>query len=72
MKQAFSIFVFFLLFAGTILAQAPPPPPSNPSNDGNGPVTGGSAPIGGGIEILLLLGAAYGVKKAYKAKTSNI
>ncbi len=40
-----------------LLAQGPPPPPGDPTSGGVGPV-GGPAPIGGGIAILLSLGAA--------------
>ncbi len=50
-------------------AQTPPEP--NGGNDpggGNNPV-GGGAPIAGGIGILLVLGAAYGIKKVYCHKT---
>ena len=36
----------------------------DPSRDGPGP-GGGGAPIGGGLFILLGLGAAYGGKKVY-------
>lgn len=47
-----------------LLAQGPPPPPGDPGLEG--PPVGGSAPIGGGIAILLSLGAAYGGRKVYK------
>jgi hypothetical protein len=43
----------------------PPNPPSDPSSGGN-EVVGGDAPVGGGLEILLLMGLAYGSKKTYK------
>ena len=41
----------------------PPDPPSSHGATGNQP--GGGAPIGGGLFILLGLGAAYGGKKWY-------
>lgn len=44
------------------LGAAPPPP--NPANTGN--ASGGGAPIGGGLFILLGLGAAYAGKKIYQ------
>lgn len=60
--------LFTLLIAGTILLHAqqgaPPPPPPNPAGGGNGPV-GGSAPVGEGLILLLLMGATYGGKKLY-------
>ena len=38
-----------------------------PGNHGlNGDVPGGGAPIGGGLGILMLLGAAYGGKRMMK------
>jgi hypothetical protein len=49
-----------------LMAQGgPPPPPSGghaqPGNSSNG----GGAPIGGGLGILLAMGAAYGGKKVF-------
>ena len=48
----------------TLLAQGPPPPPSG-GHGGSGNVNGGNAPIGGGLFVLLGLGAAYGGRKLY-------
>ena len=45
-----------------VAAQNPPPPPGEHGGDTNSPA-GGGAPIGEGILILSLLGAAYGVRK---------
>jgi len=42
-----------------LIAQNAPPPPADHGQQG------GSAPIGGGLEVLLALAAAYGVKKVY-------
>ena len=47
-------------------ADAPPPPPPEHGETGN--VPGGGAPIGGGLFILLGLGAAYGGKKIYEMR----
>lgn len=46
------------------VAQVPPPPPpgDDPAATGGVPV-GGSAPIGEGIGIMLLLAAAYNLKR---------
>ena len=41
----------------------PPPPPSEHGTSGN--VPGRGAPIGGGVSLLIILGAAYGGKKYY-------
>lgn len=57
--------IAFLLFAAGAFAQVPPPPPSGHGSGGNQPA-GGGAPIGGGIGILLALGAAYGGKKVFR------
>ena len=46
----------------SVFSQAGPPPPPNHNSEGN---TQG-APIGGGLFILLGLGAAYGGVKGYK------
>ncbi len=59
--------VFTLLFwSNSGQAQTAPPPPSG----GHGLTTNqaGSAPIGGGLFILLGLGAAYAGKKLYDHK----
>jgi len=58
-------FIIALTISSTaLLAQTGPPnPPDNPES-GGGPV-GGHAPIGGGLAIMLSLGAAYGGRKVY-------
>jgi len=59
-----------LTFSLDSIAQAPPPPP--PAHGSNGNQTGGNAPIGGGLFILLGLGAAYGGKKLYEMNKENL
>ncbi|MBG0780777.1 MAG: hypothetical protein H0S84_00750 [Bacteroidales bacterium] len=55
------------LSSQALLAQGvPPPPPGGHGSSGNQPA-GSTAPIGGGLGILLSLGAAYGGRKIYKA-----
>ena len=49
----------------TLTAQDVPPPPPPPNGGTGGNVPGGGAPIGEGLLILSLLGAAYGSKKWY-------
>ena len=55
--------LFFVLIIYSVEAQ-PPPPPGQVLNTASNAI-GGSAPIGGGLLILLGLGAAYSVKKLY-------
>ena len=57
-----AIFIF-AINALSVQAGSPPPPPPGHSTTGN--VPGGGAPIGSGVVILLVLGAAYGGKKVY-------
>lgn len=61
-----SLFMGWGLFAS---AQGPPPPPDQHGATGNQAPkeSGGNAPIGGGIAILLGLGAAWGGRKVYQA-----
>ncbi len=53
-----------ILTITALSAQTPPPPNGgdDPGAGGNTPV-GGGAPIGSGLGILLLMGAAYGSRK---------
>ena len=53
-----------------LLAQVPPPPPPGHGQSGN--VPGGNAPIGGGLLILLGLGAAYGGRKLYNLNNEKL
>jgi hypothetical protein len=48
----------------------PPPPPSMHGSDQN-QLPGGGAPLGSGIELFVLLGAAYGFKKFNNYKSMN-
>ncbi|MBZ0242409.1 MAG: hypothetical protein K8F24_04275 [Bacteroidales bacterium] len=59
------------MFATGLMAQTPPPPPGGDGNNG-GNQTGGNAPIGGGLGILLALGAAYGARKVYQFKQQKL
>ncbi|MBK9292327.1 MAG: hypothetical protein IPM52_11975 [Bacteroidetes bacterium] len=59
------LFILKLSISLPLLAQGPPSPPLDPVS-GGGPV-GGSAPVGSGIDLLLLMGAAYGSRKLYLA-----
>ena len=57
-------------FSFDLLAQVPPPPPPTHGDTGN--QTGGNAPIGGGLFILVGLGAAYAGKKLYQSNKESI
>jgi len=72
MKKIILLTVFVAISSIALISQTPPPPPDNPSNNGNGPVGGGGAPIGSGIELLLLMGAGYGIKKVFDARRKLI
>ncbi len=70
MKRIFSILGLALLLAiitSNAFAQTapPPPPPPNPGNSSPGPV-GGSAALEGGLALLVLMAASYGVIKYIK------
>ena len=67
-KYILSIFIALtlVLWTGTAFSQSVPPPPSNHGESGNQAPGGGGAPIGGGLFILLGLGAAYGGAKGLK------
>lgn len=76
--KTFKILVFSGLLSLSISALgqgAPPPPPPGGGSGGNQNQNGGGgggAPVGGGLGILLALGAAYGGKKIYTAYTKQI
>ena len=59
-----------LTFSLDSMAQLPPPPP--PSHGETGNQSGGNAPIGGGLFILIGLGAAYEAKKLHQSSKDNI
>lgn len=79
MKKQILQAVFTLLFfimAGVMAngyAQGTPPPPPGGGHGatGNQPPTGGSAPIGSGVAIMLALGAAWAGKKVYEERSSK-
>ena len=50
----------------SIFSQDVPPPPPSGGHGQSGNQDGGGAPIGGGLFILLGLGAAYGGFRGYK------
>jgi len=54
-----------ILHSGVIIAADPPPPPGGGHSQG-GNING--APIDGGLEFLLVMGSAYGLKKIWQEK----
>ncbi len=75
MKKQITTILFTIvltLFAFNGFSQGPPPPPSGAGHGASGNQTGGNAPIGGGLFILLGLGAAYGGKKLYKWQAKDV
>lgn len=67
MKKIRSVFLITMLLGLPLLNFAQPLPNQN----GNGSHVGQTpvgAPIDGGLSVLLLLGAGYGVKKIYNLK----
>ena len=54
-----------LMLGTTDVFSQPPPPPGDHGDTGN--QNAGNAPIGGGLFILLGLGAAYGGRKLYQS-----
>jgi hypothetical protein len=68
------IIIFNILVNINMYAQVipPPPPPNGGPNNGHGQggnqPAGPDAPIGGGLEILIALGAIYASKKVFSHK----
>ncbi len=65
--------IFFIclpIFISNSFADLPPDPGTGGPGTGDVPVGGGS-PVGGGIFILIALGAAYGTKKITQANFKN-
>jgi len=64
------VMIFTFVFVNASYAQGPPSPPGIANGTpGSGDIisqNGGGAPIGGGLFILLSLGAAYGGKRLFK------
>lgn len=72
-KIAIKLMIVASLSIGStaLLAQGPPPPPPG-EHGGDGNTSGGNAPIGGGLFILMGLGAAYGGKKLYDLRQESL
>jgi len=68
--RAFFTVLFFALAVIAFGQGAPPPPDTHGSNVDEG--AGGGAPIGSGLVVLLSLGAAYGGRRIYDWKKSEV
>lgn len=64
MKYLFRAILPLLLAMFFSLSALGQPPPPEPGEDGDQQ----PAPIGGGMVILLVMGAAYGARKVYKGR----
>jgi hypothetical protein len=71
-------FSFLLLFSVSTISfgQVPPPPPPPNGGPNNGHGMGGNqgapgAPIGGGLEIFIILGVIYVGKQAYQLREAK-
>jgi len=64
------VIILGLTFSFDSFAQDAPPPPAEHGQDGN--QDGRGAPIGGGLFILLGLGAVYGGRKLYQMRKENL
>lgn len=67
-KNILIILIIFTVSSLEIMAQGEPPPPPG----GHGQSDNQAAPIGGGLFILLGLGAAYGGKKIYDMQKESL
>ncbi|MFA5418273.1 MAG: hypothetical protein WC341_07435 [Bacteroidales bacterium] len=66
-----TLLIIILLVSNPAHSQGPPPPP--PENHGAGGNTdAGSAPIDGGVFILIGLAALYGGKKVYDLNVERL
>jgi len=63
----FIIIISLSFMANMAMADTPPDPPGGGPGGGDLPV-GGSAPIDGGLSILLAAGLVYGTKKYFSNK----
>ncbi len=67
------VVLLFAVTAYTISAQPPPPPGGQDGGGGSQQdKLGGGAPIGGGLFLLLGLGAAYGGRKLYQLRKEGL
>ncbi len=71
MKKRFRVIILSLAFVMIGLAGSAQPSPGGNAGGlepGGPPIGGGTAPIGSGITLLLLMAAGYGIKRNFDAK----
>jgi hypothetical protein len=74
MKKIRAILVLGAIFAMPFLSISDPPGGPDPNLNGNGTPNGTTpvgAPIDGGLGILVILGAGYGIRKIYNVRKAN-
>ena len=71
-KNILRIVIVMFIMGAVYTASAQPPPPPAGGDNTQGNKLGGNAPIGGGLFILLGLGAAYGGKKLYNLREEKL
>ncbi|MCK5839611.1 MAG: hypothetical protein KAG99_07170 [Bacteroidales bacterium] len=64
------LFICIVFFLKSVDAQ-PHPGQNGDSTYVGGPPVNGSAPLGSGLLIMMVLGAGYGAKKIYKSKQNE-
>ncbi len=67
-----ALFTIVFTLSASIGFTQPPPPPTGAGHGASGNQTGGNAPVGSGLVLLLGLGAAYGGKKLYRMHAEEI
>jgi hypothetical protein len=70
LKTILTLIIFFV-FSLSFYAQTGPPDPPDGHGDEGDQNSGGDAPVGAGIFLLLGLGAAYGARKVYVLKRAE-
>ena len=60
--------IFLITLSFGLQAQTDPPDPPGQHGETEDQQPGANAPLSGGVFILLSLGAAYGIKKAYELR----
>jgi hypothetical protein len=68
MRKAIQILVLLMIIMVPVILTAQPHPYDPSIGGGTGNPTGGAAPIGGGLLILLSMAVGYGARKIYNLR----